>query len=61
MNSTPDISLNVPSELLDEFSEVMKCGLQRANITIKAKKSLASWWEAEKEFMYDCVLDKPKK
>ena len=60
MNPSPDISLNVPSELFDEFAEVMKSGLQRANITVKAKKSLSSWWEAERELIYDYVLDKSK-
>ena len=49
MSPLPDIRLHLPIELLDEFSEVIRAGLQRAKISPEARKNLAYWWEAEKE------------
>jgi hypothetical protein len=51
MAETPDIAVYLPVELLDDFSEVLRVGLQRSKISPEAKKSLGSWWEAEKEFL----------
>jgi len=51
MAKTPDIAVYLPVELVDDFSEVLRVGLQRSKISPEAKKSLGLWWEAEKEFL----------
>jgi len=51
MESLKDISVNLPVELLDSLSEVIKVGLQRAKIPPEDRKSLSSWWEAEHEIV----------
>ena len=47
MDSTKDISVNLPAELLEYISKVIKVGLQRASIPAEARKSISYWWEAE--------------
>jgi len=51
MNSTKDISVSLPVELLEYLSKVIKVGLQRSNIPAEARKSITYWWEAE----YDLI------
>lgn len=43
-----DISINIPSEFLDEIIQVMECGLERAKMPAKTRKLLKEWWEVEK-------------
>jgi hypothetical protein len=51
MSSSSDISVNLPAELLDSFSQVIHTGLQRAKIPQDERQNLSSWWEAEEEFL----------
>lgn len=58
-NSLGDIQLNIPIELVDELSAVIQVGLQRAKISQEARKSLASWWEAERGLIAEELAAKP--
>jgi len=54
METLPDISFNIPSELLDPISEVIRMGLQRATkITPEQRKMITAWWEAEHQMIRD--------
>lgn len=44
---SPDVSVNLPSELLDSLSIAINYGIQKANINQKDKKNLKLWWEVE--------------
>lgn len=60
MDSLPDITLHLPAEHLGALSEVIHAGLQRAKLDAKTRTELASWWEAEQEFLND-EIDAQKK
>ena len=53
MDSLPDITLHLPVEHLLSLSEVIHAGLQRAKLDTKTRTELASWWEAESEFIQE--------
>lgn len=58
METLPDITVNIPLELLDSFVEVIQTGLRRTNkIAPEEKKSLKFWWEAE----YDLIQSEIEK
>ena len=48
MDSLGDVRLHIPAEHFDDFVKVVEMGLQRAKLSQDARKSLASWWEAER-------------
>jgi len=50
-----DISVNIPSELLEDLSKVIKMGIQKAKISPAARKQLAAWWEVEKQLATDSI------
>lgn len=60
MDSLGDITVHLPAEYLDDLSSVIKVGIQRAKISQEARKSLASWWEAEKAMLSDEIAEKMK-
>ena len=51
MNIKQDVSINIPTELLDELSSVIRIGIQRAKISKKSRKELSTWWAAESDFI----------
>jgi len=54
MDSLPDITVNLPAELLDSLAEVIKTGLQRSTrLSPEARKSISTWWEVE----YDLIQE----
>lgn len=61
MDSLGDVSVYLPAEHFEDFSEVIEIGLQRAKISQEARKSLASWWEAEKAMMVDEINSRTNK
>ena len=54
----PDIAVNIPYELLESFSEVIKIGLQRAKINPENRKSLSTWWEVEYDLIQSEISNK---
>ena len=49
MNKTDDfVSVNVPSEFIDDFYKVIEMGLERAKIKAAIRKSMKEWWECER-------------
>lgn len=59
MDSLPDIALNIPSELLDPISEVIRMGIQRATkITPEQRKQIEAWWVAELQLIKDELDDR---
>ena len=50
---SPDITVHLPAEHFEALSEVLRTGIQRANIDPQIRKELRDWWEAEKEFIKD--------
>jgi len=58
MDSLGDISLLAPAEHFDSLAEVIETGLQRAKISQEARKTLASWWEAEKALIAEEISAK---
>ena len=58
METPPDIAVNIPTELLPDLAAVIEVGLQRSKISPAARKSLAAWWEAEKEFIQEDINKK---
>lgn len=50
---SPDVTINIPSELVKDLSEVIRMGLQRANISTNARQNLTAWWDAESDFIGD--------
>jgi hypothetical protein len=53
MDSLGDVSVLIPAEYFEAFSEVISAGLQRAKITQAERTNLVAWWEAEKAMMSD--------
>ncbi len=58
MDSLGDVSLHIPAEHFDDFAKVVEAGLQRAKISQEARKTLASWWEAEKGMVSEEIISK---
>lgn len=50
---TSDITVNLPGELFDALSEVIRTGLQRAKINENSRRELVAWWSAEKDLIED--------
>jgi hypothetical protein len=46
-----DAAVHLPIEYFAALSEVIRTGLNHANITQEEKTSLSSWWDAEEEFL----------
>jgi len=51
MKSLHDTQIFVPAEHFEEFSKVIRAGLQKANIRQDVRNSLASWWLVEREII----------
>jgi hypothetical protein len=58
MDSLGDVRLHIPAEHFDEFAKVVEAGLQRAKISQEARKTLASWWEAERAMISEDIVFK---
>lgn len=58
MDSLGDISVLLPAEYFEAFSEVIGMGLKRAKIEQEARANLAAWWEAEKTMIADEINSK---
>lgn len=51
MPAQQDVTVNLPKELLDSLSEVLRVGLEKAKIPPDDRKQLTCWWDAEAEFI----------
>ena len=53
MGKDPDIAIHLPAEYFAALSEVIRMGLQEANIDESVREELKAWWNVEKEFIRD--------
>ncbi len=60
MDYEHDISVNFPAEYFDALSEVIVTGLQKAKIKPEIRTALVEWWNAEREFVIDEIMEKYK-
>ena len=56
-NLPPDLSVHLPVELFESLCKVIETGIQRADIPSGERKNIASWWEAEEEFLLEDLAD----
>ena len=53
MTPEDSVPIYVPREHLSDLSEIIRVGLEEANLPRESRKNLQTWWEAERDFIYD--------
>lgn len=60
MKKLPDVSVNIPLELLSGLATVIEVGLQRTKLLPSVKNNLSAWWRVEYELIQSDLDEREK-